>query len=256
MTARFERLSIIDGTILASMLAILAILFVPNSADASSNKTSQVFEIKNFKIIKLPEIPSMQLIADLNNSQKATIVEPASSLAPVPTPAPVPATPIAEVKAFAAPKISAASITINNGLVPAKKTGADRVYMHEPEIRAYLCPKLGDKCNTFIAILKAENGSHECTRDNRGTNRNGSIDIGLTQINWTPASPYSFEQLQDCKFNLDIAMKKYETRGFQPWAAYNSGRYKKHLPAVLAAAAAIEAAAIKPIETATALNIN
>lgn len=255
MTARFERLSIIDGTILASMLAILAIFFVPNSADASSNKTSQIFEIKNFKIIKLPELPSMQLIADWNNSEKATIVEPATTLAPVPTPAPVPVTPIAEVKAFAAPKISATS-TINNGLVPAKKIGSDRVYMHEPEIRAYLCPKLGDKCNTFIAILKAENGSHECTRDNRGTNRNGSIDIGLTQINWTPASPYSFEQLQDCKFNLDIAMKKYETRGFQPWAAYNSGRYKKHLPAVLAAAAAIEAAAIKQVETATALTIN
>jgi hypothetical protein len=255
MTARFERLSIIDGTILASMLAILAILFVPNSADASSNKTSQIFEIKNFKIIKLPELPSMQLIADLNNSDKATIVESAATLAPVPTPAPVPATPIAEVKKFAAPRISAAS-TINSGLVPAKKTGSDRVYMHEPEIRAYLCPKLGDKCNTFIAILKAENGSHECTRDNRGTNRNGSIDIGLTQINWTPASPYSFEQLQDCKFNLDIAMKKYESRGFQPWAAYNSGRYKKHLPAVLASAAALEAAAAKPVETASALTIN
>jgi hypothetical protein len=121
--------------------------------------------------------------------------------------------------------------------------------MHEPEIRAYVCPRLGDNCNTFIAILKAENGTHECTRDNRGTNRNGSIDIGLTQINWTPNSPYSFEQLQDCKFNLDIALMKYERRGFQPWAAYNSGRYKKHLPAVLAAAAAIEAAAIQPIET-------
>jgi hypothetical protein len=256
MTARFERLSILDGTILASMLAVLAIFVLPNTADASSNKTSLVFEIKSFQTIRIPELPSMQLIADLTkNSEKVEIVE-TSALAPVPTPAPVPATPIAEVKAFAAPRISAASITANNGIVPAKKTGADRVYMHEPEIRAYICPKLGDKCNTFIAILKAENGSHECTRDNRGLNRNGSIDIGLTQINWTPASPYSFEQLQDCKFNLDIALKKYETRGFQPWAAYNSGRYKKHLPAVLAAAAALEAAVAKPVETASAVTIN
>jgi hypothetical protein len=251
MTARFERLSIVDGTILASAIAILALFSYANTADASSNKTSQVFEIQKFQIIR---IPSVQMISDLvGNSEKVEIVETTSALATVPSPAPVPPVAISEV--IPAGRIATASTT-SNSLVPAKKVGAERVYMHEPEIRAYVCPKLGDKCNTFIAILKAENGSHECTRDNRGLNRNGSIDIGLTQINWTPASPYSFEQLQDCKFNLDIALQKYAKRGFQPWAAYNSGRYLKHLPAVLASAAALEAAATKPVETAVAATVN
>jgi hypothetical protein len=256
MTARFERLSIVDGTILASMFAILALFSLTNTADASSNKTSQIFEIKSFPTVRIPEIPSVQMISDLvNNSEKVEIVESTSALAAVPSPAPVPPIAISEVIAKnVTPKVASASTS--NSLVPAKKVGAERVYMHEPEIRAYVCPKLGDKCNIFIAILAAENGSHECTRDNRGTNRNGSIDIGLTQINWTPASPYTFEQLQDCKFNLDIALQKYAKRGFQPWAAYNSGRYLKHLPAILASAAALEAAAVKKTEVAASLIIN
>ncbi len=128
--------------------------------------------------------------------------------------------------------------------LPPKTTGDARVYMQEPEIRAYVCPKLGTKCNIFIAVLKAENGTHECTRDNRGLNRNGSVDIGLAQINWRPGNPWhSFEQLQDCKYNLDVALEMYSRRGFQPWYAYTSGAYLKHMPAVLASAKALESIA-------------
>jgi len=240
------------------MLAVMAIFLYTGTADASvSNKTSLVFEIKSFPKLEIPEIPSVQLIADLmNNSVKVEIAETTkpSQLTMVPSPSTVPPVPATAVTRKGGTVLGA--YQPNDGLVPAKKTGTDRAYMHEPEIRAYICPKLGEKCNTFISILKAENGSHECTRDNRGLNRNGSIDIGLTQINWTPASPYSFAQLQDCKFNLDIAMKKYETRGFQPWAAYNSGRYMKHMPAVLASAKALEVAAIQPVAEVAALTIH
>lgn len=248
MTARFERLSILDGAILASLLAILAIFAIPNTAGASdSNRTSTVLEIKSLQI-KIPEIPNVQFLADLSmDSVKVESDDTDSALAMVPSPAPVPTPVFAEIT----PKFATTTFT-SKYQIPPKKVGAERVYMHEPEIRAYICPKLGEKCNIFIAILKAENGTHECTRDNRGLNRNGSIDIGLTQINWTPSSPYTFEQLQDCKFNLDIALKKYEARGFQPWAAYNSGRYLRHLPAVLASAKALEA---QPVEVAT-VNVN
>jgi len=253
MTARFERLSIVDGILLASVLAILATFAFPSAADAQvSNKTSLVFEIKNFPTIKIPEIPTYQMISDLNkDSEKVEIVETTSQLAMVPSPAPVPQV-TAVVQSKASKNLTYAP---NNGKVPAKKVGAERVYMHEPEIRAYVCPKLGDKCNTFIAVLKAENGTHECTRDNRGLNKNGSIDIGLAQINWKPGNPWhSFEQLQDCKYNLDVALEMYSRRGFQPWYAYTKGAYKKHLPAVLASAAALEKA--KASETVAAAVVN
>ncbi len=243
MTARFDRLGKIDGAILASMLATMAVFSFPTTADASvTNKTSLVFEIK-IQTLKMQAIPMTQLTADTESVAKDSTPTPTVQVA------------------------SKSTFTTSAGYqLPPKKIGAERVYMHEPEIRAYLCPKLGDKCNIFMAVLAAENGTHECTRDNRGLNRNGTVDIGLAQINWSPSSPYSFEQLQDCKFNLDIAMKKYDARGFQPWAAYTSGRYLKHLPAILASAKALEAASAinatvapipaDPMQTAVALSIN
>jgi hypothetical protein len=222
----------------------MAIFFFPTTvgADAEAeNKTPLILEIKKLVKNQFSEIPSPQKTEPVETED--------SGLAMVPTPLPVPPPVFTRLQS----QITLTTPTTPHQ-IPPKAVGAARVYMHEPEIRAYICPMLGDKCNIFIAILKAENGSHECTRDNRGLNRNGSIDIGLTQINWTPMSPYSFEQLQNCKFNLDIAMMKYQARGFQPWAAYNSGRYLQHMPAVLASAAAIEAAAIKPEETMVLTN--
>lgn len=143
---------------------------------------------------------------------------------------------IFEIKNFPQIKIPEIDIEgdfITDGEVKTAAVEVDpvtgKIYMHEPAIKAYVCPKLGDKCKTFIAILKAENGTHECTRDNKGLNRNGSIDVGLAQINWNKKSPYTIDQLRDCKFNLDIAMAKYDARGFSPWVAYTSGSYKKHL---------------------------
>lgn len=200
--------------VLVLLIAFTAPMLLPNTASAQT-QNKFVFEIKN--------------VADFLNGtteEDQTEVVVAEVPAPAPTPAPV-VKPVAKKSSYS---------------LPPKITGDARVYMHEPEIRAYVCPKLGDKCNTFIAVLKAENGTHECTRDNRGLNKNGSVDIGLAQINWKPGSPHTFENLQDCKYNLDVALSMYARRGFQPWYAYTKGAYKKHLPAVLASAKTIEAA--------------
>lgn len=210
MTARFaKRLSILDWVVLTSALVGVTLMSFPAQASASvENRTPLVFEIKSFPKITIPEIESDQ----------------DDKIAPEQETAQVEAAPI-QVE----PKVIAASLSTK--ILPPRTIGDEKVFMHEPEIREYICPKIGQKaCNIFVAILKAENGTHECTRDNRGLNRNGSVDVGLAQINWNPKhSPYSFEQLQDCKFNLDIALKKYEGRGFQPWVAYNKGTYKKFL---------------------------
>ncbi len=218
MTARrFDNgLSQFERIMLSGALAgMLLILFPGNASAQVANKTSLVFEINNLKISGVH-----QYLFSSNDEQpvKPQIVVTA---------------PVGPVLVVAPVKPAPKPVAYN---LPPKAT--EKVYMQEPEIRAYICPKLGDKCNTFIAVLKAENGTHECTRDNRGLNKNGSVDVGLAQINWNPKynPPYSFEQLQDCKFNLDIALKKYASRGFQPWSAYNSGAYLKHLPAVIAAA--------------------
>ncbi len=221
MTSRFERLTLVS---LIGLLTISA-LMSPQAAMASTeNKTRQVLEIKNFQTITIPNI---QQISDfIENDEDVEVTEPVAVAAePAPAPAPV----------IAPKKIAPVKSSYP---YPPKVVGEARVYMHEPEIRAYICPKIGaSQCEIFIAVLKGENGTHECTRDNRGVNRNGSLDVGLAQINWNAKynPPYTIEQLRDCKFNLDIALLKYKARGFQPWYAYTKGTYKKFLKPVAVA---------------------
>jgi hypothetical protein len=207
------------------LIAMVTTVVFPSAAFAQEQNTRLVFEIKNLKL-------TTSDIADALDGKDEP--EPIEQPTPTPIPAPV-VKPVAKKTSYT---------------LPPKVTGDARVYMQEPEIRAYICPKLLDKCNIFIAILKGENGTHECTRDNRGLNRNGSVDIGLAQINWRPGSPYTFEQLQDCKFNLDVALSMYARRGFQPWYAYTKGSYLKHMPAVLASAKTIAEAEV-PAEAVT-----
>jgi hypothetical protein len=228
MQARFDNgLSAVDQLILTGLLATASMVMFPAQASAyDANKTGLVLEIKNIDIATTPfKIPTpLEIHQSMSQSalstaetQTGSIMKVAEITQAVPMPEPV------KARVYSTAKMASYSI-------PPKTT--DKVYMHEPEIREYICPKLGDKCDIFIAILKAENGTHECTRDNRGLNRNGSIDVGLAQINWNSSSPYTIEQLRDCRFNLDIALKKYETRGFRPWVAYTSGSYLRHLSAM------------------------
>lgn len=217
MTSR-TRLSRETTIFFLALLIALPALLLSKPAAANTETNRQVFEIKT-----LPEITSLFYSYEREDEQEA--VE-----------AYVPAPIEAEVKKLEKPAPAAVQtakkVSITSYQYPPRVAPEERVYMHEPEIRAYLCPKMGnDKCEIFIAVLKAENGTHECTRDNRGVNKNGSLDVGLAQINWNPKHnpPYTIEQLRDCKFNLDIAMKKYQARGFQPWYAYTKGAYKKFL---------------------------
>lgn len=228
MTSRFDRLGIIDRGMLVLLIVATSSLFLPMSAAAqTSNQKPIVFEIKTLQIPNTTDIANM--LDGKGDTTNTTISQ-------SPTPPPV----------QLAVKTATKTYSYN---LPPKATGDARVYMHEPQIRAYICPKIGDvnKCNIFMAVLAAENGTHECTRDNRGLNRNGSVDIGLAQINWTPSSSYSFEQLQDCKFNLDVALSMYARRGFQPWYAYTKGAYLSHLPAILASANIV--AEVEPVPT-------
>jgi hypothetical protein len=224
MTSRFERLGSVNRGVIVLLIIAVSSVFLPMQAQAQeSNTRSLVFEIKTLQIPNATEIADQIFGADEVETDTITISTP-------PTPQPVPV-------AIKKPAVKKPTYTL-----PPKTVGDARIYMHEPSIRAYVCPKLGAQCNTFIAVLKAENGTHECTRDNRGLNRNGSVDIGLAQINWRPGNPYhTFEQLQDCKYNLDVALDMYKRRGFQPWYAYTKGAYLKHMPAVLASAKAIAA---------------
>lgn len=134
-----------------------------------------------------------------------------------------------EVKLATVDEIIAAEASAKKTTVSKNVNG--KIFWTEEQIKEYACPKFGTDCKTFVAVLKAENGTHECTRRSIKQNRNGSYDWGLAQINDKATPGYTIEQFKDCKFNIDLAYKKYTERKntFRAWAAYNSGAYKKHL---------------------------
>lgn len=83
---------------------------------------------------------------------------------------------------------------------------------------------------TFMAIAKAESGWNPSAVNN--SNRNGSIDRGLFQINsvhqgnsWYPANPLDPYQSAVAAYNI------YKSQGLGAWSVYNSGAYKQFLGA-------------------------
>lgn len=91
--------------------------------------------------------------------------------------------------------------------------------------------------STAIRLAKSENyynmtGSFDCARTN--TNTDGSVDVGLFQINSIHSRRLAslgmtMEDMKDCKKNADYAYNwVYKASGWSPWSAYNNGSYINH----------------------------
>lgn len=80
-----------------------------------------------------------------------------------------------------------------------------------------------------LAISQAENGSRLCNRVSK-PNRDGSIDIGIFQVNNKAHAKKATEnQLKDCITNIKVAKQIFDASGWSPWSVYKSGLYKKYL---------------------------
>lgn len=88
-----------------------------------------------------------------------------------------------------------------------------------------ICAKDWD-CKTAIAVAKAESGLR-CNATN--LNNNKSVDSGLYQINSVHKAKYQGKDIFDCQTNIEIAYQIYKAQSWNPWVAYNTGAYKKHL---------------------------
>jgi hypothetical protein len=92
-------------------------------------------------------------------------------------------------------------------------------------IQSLICKKDWN-CKTALAIAKAESGLR-CNATNNNTNK--SKDSGLFQINSIHKAKYQGKDIFDCKTNIDVAYQIYQSSGWNPWVAYWSGSYKRHL---------------------------
>lgn len=77
----------------------------------------------------------------------------------------------------------------------------------------------------MVAIALAESYCR-ADADNTGTNRDGSYDIGVFQINSIHGQ--SKEAMMDYKQNIAYAYKIYNSQGLRAWSVYNNGAYLKY----------------------------
>ena len=77
---------------------------------------------------------------------------------------------------------------------------------------------------TMIAIAKAESRLIPTAEH---TNKNGTRDVGLFQIN--SIHGYDSEKLKDVDFNLRVAREVLDNQGLMAWSVYNNGSYKQFL---------------------------
>lgn len=91
--------------------------------------------------------------------------------------------------------------------------------------------RTGAGLDVAVAVMWAESGRWTKAYH---VNDDGSIDRGLFQINDRAHPSVSDADAYDPKLNALYAWVLHRSNGWQPWAAYNSGAYKKFVPLVVA----------------------
>lgn len=81
-------------------------------------------------------------------------------------------------------------------------------------------------CHIMSAIAMAESGQN-CLADNTGTNRDGSTDFGLMQIN--NIHSFDYNQIYDCEYNVKIAYRIWKEQGYNGWVAFSKHSFARYL---------------------------
>lgn len=97
----------------------------------------------------------------------------------------------------------------------------------ETTTEAKVCEAFGvENCKIAVAIMKAESGGKVGAFN---SNTNGSVDIGLFQINSVHFDKVScsLQEVATEDGNIACALSIYKTSGWSPWVAFNSGAFKQ-----------------------------
>lgn len=100
----------------------------------------------------------------------------------------------------------------------------------DEKIAAYIKSKAWDY-HIAIRVAKSENfwnltKSFDCSRTHK--NGDGSLDIGIFQINSIHVDRFDLEKLKDCYYNIDAAFILEQEQGWHIWSAFSNGSYLNH----------------------------
>ena len=96
----------------------------------------------------------------------------------------------------------------------------------DTDLEKYICDKFGTfECKTALAVSLAENGTRQ--RDRFNINTNGTIDVGIFQINSIhfDKEGCALYQIVDPIQNTDCAYKIWQESGWSAWVAFTTYGY-------------------------------
>ena len=92
-----------------------------------------------------------------------------------------------------------------------------------------MCQKFDNtNCRMAIAIMKAESNGDNTAFN---TNTNGTIDVGLFQINSVHFNTEgcSLQEVTTVDGNIDCAYSIFKKSGWSAWSSFNSGAVNKFI---------------------------
>ena len=98
---------------------------------------------------------------------------------------------------------------------PTPTPEPDKCSLIENEIEQYICEVFEEDYEDAMTILSCENKGLNPLAIN-DANSNGSIDVGIFQIN--SIHGFTVEEMQDWKANVDFAHKLFERGGWYQWS--------------------------------------
>lgn len=99
----------------------------------------------------------------------------------------------------------------------------------ETDVEKYIYEVFGiENYKIAIAIAKSESGLRE---DAIGVNTNGSVDIGIFQINSVhyKKDECQLQKIVTAKGNVDCAYSIYKASGWNPWVVFQTGAFTAKL---------------------------
>lgn len=115
-------------------------------------------------------------------------------------------------------------VVVHKAIVPEAKAAP----AYSNPIEQMVFEKFGAQGDLAVAISWAENGTRQC--DRIAVEPDGTVSVGLWQINSRHFKRFPLKDLVDCEKNNEAAYTLYtEWKGFGAWSAFKNGSYKKYV---------------------------
>lgn len=114
-------------------------------------------------------------------------------------------------------------------VTPTMSAKANHKIYVENLIREIFAPAGPKEVQRALAVSFSENQPRDCKAVSP-MNKNGSVDLGVFQMNSKHMDEYADLDFRDCRDNIIAAYRHSRKYGWRRWTVFRNGRYLESLP--------------------------